>query len=252
MGRRTFFAFPLCVLVFPSFQLGHALVQSPASNLPKTCESASTIDFGQAEGLAIERGRADLPPLAKQLGLKGVVRLETCISEIGDVILVKSLGGSPILIPPAIESVKKWKFRPLVLDGKPVSFKTIIEVSYLQGSTPAQVAHEQAGNERYFKVEGTCRASLKAKNFEQAEVHCKDALDLVDRLPAERVMERQTANGLVGQTLFAERNFDGALPFFQRELAIAKSHQKPDEAELAYAYHHVALTFHDLVAFRML
>ena len=41
--------------------------------------------------------------------------------------------------------------------------------------------------------------------------------------------------------------------FYQQELAIAKTNLKPDEAELAYAYHDVALGLHatgDLVQAR--
>ena len=229
-----------------SFAHQSALAQSQNAELNQRCASAILISFDDAQKLATEKGRAELPPLAKQVGLKGVVRVETCVSEAGLVILTKPAGGPPILIPSAIESVKNWKFRPFLQGGTPAPFRTVIEVSYLQGSSPAEVNREQEDNQRYFAAENSCRGDLKSKDLKQADLDCKNAFELVEKLPPERSMERQTASGLLGQTYFAERKFPDALPFYEKELEISKAHQKPDEAELAYAYHHAGLTLHAL------
>ena len=238
--------FVLVASAIPAFTQERALAQSQNTELSQRCASATLISFDDAQELATERGHAELPPLAKQVGLKGVVRVETCVSDAGLFILTKPAGGPPILIPSAIASVKNWKFRPFLEGGTPAPFRTVIEVSYLQGSSPAEVNREQEDNQRYFAAENSCRGDLKSRDLKQADLDCKNALQLVEKLPQERSMERQTASGLLGQTYFAERKFADALPFYEKELEISKAHQKPDEAELAYAYHHVALTLHAL------
>jgi len=122
----------------------------------------------------------------------------------------------------------------------------VLEISFLQGSSREQVAKEQEDNNRYFAAEEVCRKNLKTQNAGQAEADCKRALDLVAKLPTERVNERRAANQLVGQSLFSQRKFEESLLYCQRELEIGKANMKPYEAELGYAYHHVALAYQTL------
>lgn len=50
------------------------------------------------------------PPLARQMGITGKVKIEATISADGKVTATKILGGSPVLVDPAIEALKKWRF----------------------------------------------------------------------------------------------------------------------------------------------
>ena len=52
------------------------------------------------------------PDLAKELSLKGNVRLEVVIGSDGEIKSTKPLGGHPILVQAATEAVKKWKYAP--------------------------------------------------------------------------------------------------------------------------------------------
>jgi len=52
------------------------------------------------------------PPLAKQLNVSGKVKLEVTVSADGRVTATKTIGGSPLLIGPAAEAVKKWRYEP--------------------------------------------------------------------------------------------------------------------------------------------
>ncbi|HEY2457224.1 MAG TPA: energy transducer TonB [Candidatus Acidoferrum sp.] len=52
------------------------------------------------------------PDLAKELSLKGNVRLEIVIGSDGEIKSTKPLGGHPILVQAATEAVKKWKYAP--------------------------------------------------------------------------------------------------------------------------------------------
>lgn len=62
------------------------------------------------------------PGLARRLGEEGEVRLDIQVRQDGSVgeVRLKKSSGSPSLDETAIETVKKWRFKPATLDGKPV------------------------------------------------------------------------------------------------------------------------------------
>lgn len=224
------------ILIRPAFSQ-----PKPTYDLKK-CEAAPSVPFTQAEQRSVAKGTVDIPPLAKQLRLQGTVRIEICVSEAGDVVLTKPVNGHPILIPAAIDSAKKWRFKP----EETGPFKTILEIPFSQGDTKAQVADEQKTNEQFFAEEGKCRESVRANNLDDAVKGCKEAVDLAEKLPKERANERRGAYQLVGHALFGQKKYEDALGYYRKELEIALSSLQPDEAELAYAYHDVALAFHTL------
>jgi TonB family protein len=52
------------------------------------------------------------PDLAKRMNVTGTVKVMVVISTNGTVKSAKPLGGHPLLIEPAVEAVKKWKYEP--------------------------------------------------------------------------------------------------------------------------------------------
>jgi TonB family protein len=54
----------------------------------------------------------EYPALARQLNVTGKVKLEVTISADGRVTSTRTVGGSPLLVPPATEAVKKWRYEP--------------------------------------------------------------------------------------------------------------------------------------------
>jgi len=60
------------------------------------------------------------PPLARQLGINGKVKIEVTISADGKVTATKIVGGSPVLVDSAIEALKKWRFEPAPKDTNEV------------------------------------------------------------------------------------------------------------------------------------
>jgi hypothetical protein len=69
-----------------------------------------------------------MPPLAEQARISGVVRLDVIIGKDGHVENVTLRSGHPLLVPPAIESVKTYVYRPTLLNGQPVEVVTQVEV----------------------------------------------------------------------------------------------------------------------------
>jgi periplasmic protein TonB len=64
------------------------------------------------------------------LGLEGSVRLRVAIARDGSIEDVKALSGDPLLAEAAIAAVKQWRYRPIILDGKPVPALTVITITF--------------------------------------------------------------------------------------------------------------------------
>jgi TonB family protein len=74
------------------------------------------------------------PPLAEQARIQGTVRLEVLIAADGAVKQVRLISGHPLLAGAVLEAVKKWRYRPTLLDGEPVEVVTQIEVRLPPGA----------------------------------------------------------------------------------------------------------------------
>lgn len=66
----------------------------------------------------------ELPEIARQMNLRGTVRLEVEIAADGTVKSTRALGGHPLLIQSAERAVRNWRFVP-----GPAS-KTVIEFDF--------------------------------------------------------------------------------------------------------------------------
>ena len=69
-----------------------------------------------------------VPPIARQMGLTGTVRLEIQIAADGTVKSAKPLAGHPLLIQSAEDAVRKWRYEP----GPPS--KEIVEFNFQQAN----------------------------------------------------------------------------------------------------------------------
>lgn len=52
------------------------------------------------------------PALAKRMNITGTVKVEVVVAANGTVKSTKVIGGHPLLIDPAIDAVKQWKYEP--------------------------------------------------------------------------------------------------------------------------------------------
>jgi TonB family protein len=68
------------------------------------------------------------PQAAQDANVRGAVVLEAEINKEGKVMNLKVIDGHPLLIQAAIEAVKQWVYRPLMLNGQPVEVVTTITV----------------------------------------------------------------------------------------------------------------------------
>ena len=62
--------------------------------------------------------------------LEGPVVLEATVSEKGQLENVKVVSGHVMLAQAAIDAVRQWRYRPYLLNGKPVRMQTKITVNF--------------------------------------------------------------------------------------------------------------------------
>jgi protein TonB len=70
------------------------------------------------------------PQLAKAQRVQGVVKLQAVISKDGTIEQLSVLSGHPLLIGAAMDAVKKWRYKPTLLNGEPVEIITQIDVNF--------------------------------------------------------------------------------------------------------------------------
>ena len=70
------------------------------------------------------------PPLAKQAGIQGVVKLQATIAKDGTVANLEVISGHPLLVQAALDAVKQWVYQTTLLNGNPVEVVTQIDVNF--------------------------------------------------------------------------------------------------------------------------
>jgi protein TonB len=82
-------------------------------------------------GLLVSKVLPVYPPTARQARIQGTVVLQAAISKDGTVEALRVASGHPFLIPPAIEAVKQWRYKPYVVNGKPRAVETEVMVNFV-------------------------------------------------------------------------------------------------------------------------
>jgi protein TonB len=82
--------------------------------------------------LLADQPAIDYPANAK--GQQGIVMLQVLVGRDGTVQDAKFQQGSLAFARAAIDGVKQWKFKPYIMNGRPVSVQTVLTMSFK--STP--------------------------------------------------------------------------------------------------------------------
>ena len=83
------------------------------------------------EGSLIQRVQPQYPFSAKVAHVEGQVLLSAIISKEGTIENLHVLSGHPLLVGAAIESVRRWRYKPYILNGEPVEVETQITVNFV-------------------------------------------------------------------------------------------------------------------------
>jgi len=113
-------------LVFPALVVLAALAVAQDNPPPKHLRVSS----GVAEGLITHKVNPKYPKEARERGIQGDVLLQATIDTQGNLTNLKAVQGDPVLVEAAMDAVKKWKYRPYILNGEPVDVDTTIKIQF--------------------------------------------------------------------------------------------------------------------------
>jgi TonB family protein len=88
--------------------------------------------------------KASYPWEAREKQLQGQVWVKISVSEAGEVDQVDVISGDPVLAKAAVEAARKWRFKPFIKNGKPVSVFTKVPFSFAFSEN----VHEDYGAEK--------------------------------------------------------------------------------------------------------
>jgi periplasmic protein TonB len=88
------------------------------------------VSQGVSRGLLVKEVPPAYPATALHMRVEGAVELMATITKSGDISAVKVLSGDPQLSHAAAEAVRKWKYKPYLLNGEPVEIQTQVTVKF--------------------------------------------------------------------------------------------------------------------------
>jgi protein TonB len=88
------------------------------------------ISSGMMAGYLVSAPKPDYPGLAKIAHIGGPVVLQAVVAKNGSVLATHVLSGHRLLRGAAQDAVRRWRFRPYVMDGHPVEVSTIVTVRF--------------------------------------------------------------------------------------------------------------------------
>jgi protein TonB len=73
------------------------------------------------------------PPIAKAAHVQGAVILHAIISKQGTIENLQVVSGPPMLTGSAMDAVRRWRYKPYLLNGEPTEVDTTITVNFTFG-----------------------------------------------------------------------------------------------------------------------
>jgi protein TonB len=91
------------------------------------------VSQGVIAGNIISRPDPVYPPIAKAAHVQGVVILHAIISKQGTIEGLTVISGPPMLQSSALDAVRRWRYKPYILNGDPTEVETTINVNFTFG-----------------------------------------------------------------------------------------------------------------------
>ncbi len=108
----------------------------PTEPVPVQAAPAATppapvkVSQGVVQGALIFKVNPEYPAVARAARVQGSVLMRAIIGTDGTIQRLQVISGNPLLVRSALEAVKRWRYRPYLLDGKPVEVETNITVNF--------------------------------------------------------------------------------------------------------------------------
>jgi protein TonB len=107
---------------------GRRLVPPPP-DVPPATERRKVSELRQMAQL-INRMQPEYPKLAIQMRREGRVELHAIIATDGAIESLEVISGDPFFFQSALAAVRQWRYRPTILNGRPIEVDTHITVIY--------------------------------------------------------------------------------------------------------------------------
>ncbi len=119
------------------------------------------------------------PPIAKTAHISGTVLLHCLIGKDGSVETLEYVSGPPLLMKAALDAVRQWKYKPMLLNGQPVRVDTTVSVVFMLDAAPAAAASQQSKSDptEWYKPRGYVNdfaGMIDSPVQAQLEQVCKD------------------------------------------------------------------------------
>jgi len=88
------------------------------------------MNVGSLVEKATQRVAPTYPQLARERNLRGVVTVYLLVNERGTVEAVQRASGPDLLRRAAEDAARRWRFRPTVVDGRPVRVAGFISFNF--------------------------------------------------------------------------------------------------------------------------
>jgi TonB family protein len=151
---------------------------------------------------------------ARRARVTGTVILEAIINEQGDVENVRVLKGQPMgLDQAAVDAVKTWKFKPAMLEGKPVKVYYVLTVNFQVDDFASPGPQLQ----KFLNTNPEFAEDLRAKRYTEAAA-------FLDRRAAEQPAEPEITTARCYLLLKQDR--------FEDAWGVARGYRGPDPYEM--------------------
>ena len=177
----------------------------------------------------------DYPPLAKATQLQGIVRVEVAIDDAGTVKVVKVISGHPLLVTTALEAIKRWKYKPFQVNGKPAAVRTDVEVSIPENISQTDIDSERKFQDAYWENERAGRVALEKGDLANAEAKLRIAYAAAKERGDQKWLELADVISMLGAIKEKQQAYPDAETLLKESLTIHEKHQHLDEAEVASA-----------------
>jgi protein TonB len=108
-----------------------ATAPEPVKVVPAPTRPAPVkVSQGVVQGALVSKVNPDYPRVARAARIQGSVVMHAIIGTDGTVQQLQVISGNPLLVGAALEAVKKWRYRPYLLDGIPAEVETTITVNF--------------------------------------------------------------------------------------------------------------------------
>jgi TonB family protein len=172
------------------------------------------------------------PNIARIAHVQGPVMLHASIAKDGSVNDVRVLSGPPMLVPSSVAAIKQWRYKPFVREQQPVTAEVEIIVRF-------SLADNDPDSTNFSRWLSKCKTLVTANDYSTAESVCLVAVKMADKLPPNRLSDREEAYGYGAQALLLQNEFPASLDHSRHELELAQK-MPEDEFQLSNAHHHVA------------